>query len=95
MLGRGVADYAEQPSAKARTSVKPRASVQYLQVAGLQDILGFRAIPRAATERPPKCGDVVILQLGVQFIGCHSNKMAVFAVVMGLVVWRVGLYDRC
>ncbi len=64
MLSRGMADYAEQPSSKARMSVKSRAPVQHFQVAGLQGVLGFCAVPRAATECPPESGDVVILELG-------------------------------
>src|SRR5712671_6383861 len=45
-------DYAEQPGAKARSPVVTRASIQYGEIHGLQNLLGVVAIALTTRHRP-------------------------------------------
>jgi hypothetical protein len=59
LLARGASNESEQEGSELGAAVERGASVDQLEIGGLQDVLRGGAVPPAARERPPEGGSVV------------------------------------
>jgi hypothetical protein len=73
LLARRAANEPEQEGSKLGASVERGASVDQLEICGLQDVLRGGAVPPAARECPPEGGSVVAGKFVVE-IG-HNRRV--------------------